>query len=178
MEIFTNQAGCDSTVTMTFGHVPFPEAEIAVNGVILFAKEIAGASYQWYNCDTNEPISGEDKRQLTPPRTGEYYVEVTTAGCSSVSDCLFFDWVLAVEDKVETQLYPTVSNGTFTIETSEIIADAVLQVFTISGKPVLQKHYKTFKNEKLNMETKQGIYMIRLLSDNQALLTRQIIIKD
>ena len=48
------------------------------------------ASYQWYNCDTNTPISGETNQTFVPTSSGNYAVEVTNGSCTELSPCVAF----------------------------------------------------------------------------------------
>ncbi len=51
------------------------------------------ATYQWIDCDNNNaPISGETNQSYTPTVTGNYAVEVTVNGCTSVSECILVDF--------------------------------------------------------------------------------------
>ena len=51
------------------------------------------ATYQWIDCDNNNsPISGETNQSYTPTVTGNYAVEVTVNGCTSVSECVLVDF--------------------------------------------------------------------------------------
>ena len=51
------------------------------------------ATYQWLDCDNNNsPITGETAQSYTPTVTGNYAVEVTLNGCSTISECTLVDF--------------------------------------------------------------------------------------
>ncbi len=52
----------------------------------LNAQSIAGASYQWYY--NGSPLAGETSQSITISNPGEYEVEVSQNGCSSISDSI------------------------------------------------------------------------------------------
>ena len=178
-EVFTNQVGCDSTVNLAIGIIPVPMAEIEVNGVVLFANQVTGANYQWYDCETNEAIEGEDKRQLTPPRTGQYYVEVSTVDCSSISECVFSDWVLATHEQLKQQIkvYPTTTSGDFTLDLGQEVKDVSIHILSVGGKVLSRSHHDTFSASQMSIEGGQGMYIIQVMTNEEIINTQRILIK-
>lgn len=66
--------------------------------------DATGVTYQWVDCDNNNaPINGETNQSYTPVNTGNYAVEITSATCTSTSDCFIVDYTgideLLPEDK-------------------------------------------------------------------------------
>ena len=69
-----------------------PINSISQTDVTLTADQ-NNATYQWIDCDNNNsPISGETNQSYTPTVTGNYAVEVTVNGCTSVSECVLVDF--------------------------------------------------------------------------------------
>ena len=67
-------------------------ASVTQTDVTLTADQNNG-TYQWIDCDNNNaPISGETNQSYTPTATGNYAVEVTVNGCTSVSECVLVDF--------------------------------------------------------------------------------------
>lgn len=60
--------------------------EVTVTGATLTAN-LAGATYQWINCDGNIDIVGETNQSLTVTADGIYAVRITANGCTEVSTC-------------------------------------------------------------------------------------------
>jgi len=59
----------------------------------MLTSDQSAATYQWIDCDNNNaPISGETNQSYTPTVTGNYAVEVTVNGCTSVSECVLVDF--------------------------------------------------------------------------------------
>ncbi len=177
VETFEASNGCDSLVTINLTVLDEPLAEVEVNGVVLFASEIDDAAYQWYDCDSDQPLEGEDKRQLTPPRTGEYYVEVTSGECSTTSACVFFDWVLSVDHpEVEAKVFPTITSGRITIQLQEVLEGVDLWVSSVSGKIVHQQYFPSLHSKELVLNAAAGVYIVQLRSAQFTPWSQQIFI--
>lgn len=178
-ELFMNQAGCDSTVNLSIGILEAPEVSIEVNGVVLFANDISGATYQWYDCDTETEIDGEDKRQLTPPTTGNYYVVLNDGVCSATSECVFFDWVLAADNAVEreAQVYPTLTNGDFTLDLRQMHRDVEVRIMSLDGHVIQSNHYDSFSKGSFNISETTGVYLVQVSAAGEPINTQRIIKK-
>jgi len=51
------------------------------------------AMYQWLDCDNNfSPITGASSQTFTPLNSGNYAVQVTYNGCTSISECILVDF--------------------------------------------------------------------------------------
>ncbi len=88
----------------------------------------SGLSYQWINCDTNNPISGETNQSYTPTVTGEYAVIVDDGTCSATSACTLVDFTGIDElnsDLITIYPNPT-TKGTFTVQFDGNIDELVL----------------------------------------------------
>ena len=77
--------GCDSTVTLTLAVVAV-DTGVVLQGHTLTAQA-ANATYQWIDCDTNQPINGATGMSFTPAVSGNYAVLVTLDGCTAQSAC-------------------------------------------------------------------------------------------
>ena len=92
---FTDVAWGDNSGSLNFEIYemdPMPLSSITQSDVTLTADQ-NNATYQWIDCDNNNsPISGETNQSYTPTVTGNYAVEVTVNGCTSVSECVLVDF--------------------------------------------------------------------------------------
>lgn len=77
----------DTIVTLQLTVVPGPNKTVIAMGDTLDAVE-TGATYQWYNCTTNTPISGEISRTFIAPGDGFYKVAINNGNCTAFSDCI------------------------------------------------------------------------------------------
>jgi hypothetical protein len=80
-----NANGCDSIISINLT-INTVDTTVTKSGFTLTANQ-AGATYQWYNCTTNTPISGATSQSFTATSPGWYSVLVTINGCSEMSEC-------------------------------------------------------------------------------------------
>jgi hypothetical protein len=52
---------------------------------------LENASYQWFDCDNNNPISGETMQTFEPTSAGTYYCEVNVGNCINETPCAIVD---------------------------------------------------------------------------------------
>jgi PKD repeat protein len=85
VDTIVNALGCDSIVALylTVTHV---DSIVVRTGDSLTALQ-NGATYQWYNCNTGQPLNGETFQTYEPVMSGSYSVEVTLNGCTKMSIC-------------------------------------------------------------------------------------------
>lgn len=84
--LLTNSNGCDSLVTLDLT-IKSVDTSVTNNSPILMANAV-GATYQWVDCDNgNSPIPGEIAASFTAISNGNYAVEVTQNGCTTMSGC-------------------------------------------------------------------------------------------
>jgi subtilisin family serine protease len=178
-ETLTNTVGCDSLVTLNLTINEAPIATVSQNGAVLFADELDGATYQWLDCDHgNEPIEGATKRQLTPPRSGNYAVAVSKDNCTSTSDCVLFDWVLgtAGPDQATLRVYPTITSGELLLNTNQALDRVQVVISSLNGTIVYYEQLPSLTNRhRLYIDAANGIYLIQVISDDQLISSQRII---
>jgi hypothetical protein len=84
-DTLTNVTGCDSIVML---NLTVNTVNVGVTKTLntLTATE-TGATYQWINCATNQPISGATAASYTATTSGNYKVAITKNGCVDTSIC-------------------------------------------------------------------------------------------
>lgn len=176
-ETFTNQAGCDSTVHLSFEYLEEPSDFIEVKGVILFAEDQDGVTYQWIDCETDEPLDGETKKQLTPKKAGFYAVEVSNENCTVRSVCMNSDGVVlsALEVNEDILAYPNPTTSHVHLDLGQYYENVEVEVMSITGNRVNYIHNPYTKEISVDLGEKKGVYFVRVLSGNQLLQTLRTI---
>ena len=177
---FVATNGCDSLVTLSLTVIQKPVATIEVNGVRLLANDIDGAIYQWFDCDTNEPIAEANQRQWTPSQTGEYFVEVTSGVCSAQSDCISYVVVTSVEDQLDRQVsvYPNPSLGRVNIDlTNNLTRLASIEVADLTGRVYQVRFEQQQDTMIIELPENAGVYLITIRSEGGLPYTTRVIRK-
>jgi hypothetical protein len=133
----------------------------------LISNQTTG-TYQWFNCDTNTPISGETNQSFSPLNDGNYAVEVTNGSCTEMSLCVSFS-VLSTEEfqPNEIKVYPNPVDSVIKIDNfTESKIDITIN--NISGKVI-----KKTNSQKAHVEiefdsTASGVYFVNIKSKTKA----------
>lgn len=124
-----------------------------------------GATYQWINCDTNLPISGENDQTFTASNNGNYAVEVSIGNCLEISDCFPVNSLdIANVQLSEYKIYPNPMSTILNIDLPDF-QEANFKILNLNGQVVLnEKIYK--KNQQIDVAGfSKGIYFIQLQID-------------
>lgn len=95
------------------------------------------ATFQWYNCTTQQVISNETNNSFTPSENGSYAVIVTQLACTDTSHCISITGIGMEQHNLFAQLSvspnPAVNNVTLRYS---LLADAELSVniLDVSGR--------------------------------------------
>ena len=125
---------CDTVVTLTLTQQTL-DANATLNGATCTAAQ-AGATYQWYNCTTNQPIPGANAQSYTATQIGSYNCLVTVGNCYVATNCVHVTTldIAAIGDYIFT-LYPNPNSGMFTIQ-HDYTATIDVTLYDILGQTV------------------------------------------
>ena len=147
----------------------------APDGITIVASNNdAGVTFQWINCETNDPLPGETNQNFTPTYSGDFAVIVTQDGCSDTSDCVPITGVgLPDLFTEEFTLYPNPTTGQFTVSFNGNIQS--IEMIDVTGRIVMTK---TQLHEGLVDASllAPGKYMVRLTSESGTIHTEPIVI--
>ena len=174
-QLFTNQWGCDSTVTLD---LTINEAETAVTqtGITLTAVAVS-AAYQWITCENNQPITEATSQNFTPTTNGMYAVVVTENNCTDTSACFTISTVgLSAVEKSSVTIYPNPFKNTIRLDVNSL-HQAELEgiIYDIMGKVVFQTRL-TGSSSTFNLpHLPSGIYFLKIYStDNEVFLIEKL----
>lgn len=132
----------------------------------------AGATYQWYDCTTNTPISGATSQVYSPSALGNYSVMVNLNGCITMSSCTNVTNLSTAEEAMvktkEMKAYPNPSSGTFYFNMEGNKAPKSISVYDYSGKVVSSAvDFKVNGKEiSFNLEAPKGNYIARIIMED------------
>ncbi len=168
----TNQDDCDTLFTLNLTINAIPSASVLTDVYTLTASE-ENATYQWINCATNLAIPGATSRTFTVTENGSYKVEVTKNSCQAVSNCLeFTDLSVGNVKNTAIQVYPNPTSGNVTIEVGNAIQGATIEVINALGQIVQSLHVDSLNVYQLNITGETGLYLIKVISEEEIFSTR------
>jgi Ig-like domain CHU_C associated/Domain of unknown function (DUF2341)/Secretion system C-terminal sorting domain len=163
--VFTNAAGCDSTVTLNLT-INTVDVSTSTSSTTITANAIS-ANYQWLDCNNgNISIAGATNQNFTASANGDYAVLVTQGLCSDTSACVSITSV-GIEEFTSPELIsiiPNPSSGTFVVQTFH---EGFYSLVNELGQ--LIQSFKTEKDKALSVTVsglKSGVYFI-INTDNQ-----------
>lgn len=156
---------CNIVMTQTATVTVNPPLDVTVtNNATSLTANLAGASYQWLDCDDNYSIiNGETSQTFTPSANGNYAVEVTATGCTDTSACESIS-ILNLEENdfaSNIKIYPNPSKGNVNIDLGQNKA-VTMNLVSVEGKQVFEG------NANGNLITldissyPQGIYILQI----------------
>ncbi len=140
---------------------------IYVNSSTISVQNTTATSYQWIDCDNEfSLIPGETNSSFTPTVSGNYAVELTENGCSTLSDCIA---IISTgldneifEDKINVYPNPTLNN--VSISFNEIQQDLTIRIKTPAGQLLEEKSFKNTDLVELTLDVPTGLYFIELIN--------------
>lgn len=177
VDVLTSADFCDSAVTTNLT-VELPlDLSISQTDNYLTANQ-DDASYQWYNCDTDEIVTGATNQSWWAYGFGNFACIVTVGGCSDTTACTYVSTIGTEEipfDQFVT-IYPNPSDGIFNIQlTQEGLGDMNIMISNQLGQTVLQQELSETIQVDLSGQA-SGIYTITLVGEIGT-LTKRIILK-
>jgi uncharacterized delta-60 repeat protein len=159
--IWTYDDGNGNTTTQTQNIVISAMDNSVSQTDLVLTANYSGQSYQWIDCGNgNTPLPGETNQTYTASENGTYAVIITNGICTDTSACTLIDFVgiEKLTDPFNVTAYPNPTNGTLTINASEIILS--IQIQTIIGQEV--NHIQNIEqgNYQLNLPVDSGVYLL------------------
>jgi len=168
-------AGCDSIITINLTLQTIDTVVTRIGNTLTAIQN--GATYQWINCATNQPINGATSQSYTATSPGWYAVLVTVNGCTEQSSCRQIKKLILPnpplngnasvdeEDLLEFRIYPNPTRDAVFIEfAAETTDDYVLM--DASGRKV---QMGTLKGKTTSISLKDlssGTYMLQIGADH------------
>ncbi|OFX43086.1 MAG: hypothetical protein A2046_08720 [Bacteroidetes bacterium GWA2_30_7] len=135
---------------------------------IISVTSLAGATYQWFNCDNgNQAIPGETGTSYNASVNGNYGVIINQNGCTSTSSCVFVVATIVSENSVnqDINIYPNPTNGIINIYFGEELINANISIENTVGQKVYEandNHSKASMKAVDFSKYSEGIYFINI----------------
>ncbi|NDB35940.1 MAG: T9SS C-terminal target domain-containing protein, partial [Flavobacteriia bacterium] len=129
---------CATAVSQSLQVLPIPSNGVTMVGITLSAQQ-NGATYQWINCTTNQPVPGAINQSFTTTEpTGTFAVVIAQNGCQDTSDCFFVDQSGLQESAIDYTIQPNPSTNDVMISWNGHVS--LLRLFDASGKTIWERN--------------------------------------
>ena len=160
VDIYGNVDSCMTTVTIDGSAVI--DLTVTESGGTLTSNQ-AGATYQWIDCDTGDPISGETDQSFTPSFEGNYGCIVTVGTCSDTSECIpIIIWGVGDNPLSQVKLYPNPASDFITVDLTNINGYVEMTILDITGKEMVSGIMTKSKENVDVSDLKKGVYLLQL----------------
>lgn len=175
--VLTNSEGCDSIVTLDLSITNSGVSTVtqSADGIVLTSDE-AAATHQWITCPSMTPIGGATNQSFTATANGSYAVIVTNGPCVDTSACISVTSVGILENELLTnmRLFPNPTNGEFTIELGDELADVTISITDLTGKRIVTTTYENAKELNLELDAPTGVYLVIVESEHKQGILRLV----
>jgi hypothetical protein len=158
-------SGCDSVVTLNLS-LNSVDVSVTQSNETLTSNQ-NGASYQWLNCPSMSPLSGETNQSFTAISNGDYAVAVTNNGCTDTSACFsVLGLGTSSQDFTTTlQVYPNPTQGELLIDLGDFYEFVKVRLTDLSGRTIDSWSYTETKDFNIQIESVQGAYILVIEAD-------------
>ncbi len=152
---YTTSGTCTNSNTIDITINALPDVTITNNSPTYTATH-TGAIYQWIDCNTDQPISGETNQSFTASKNGSYAVDITQDGCTNRSSCIVVDTITSKpEDTISSfKSYPNPTDGIITVT----ITVQKISIFNYYGRKVFETSDSSFDISSLQ----PGVYFMEV----------------
>lgn len=163
-----------SPVTMIVN--PLPDNTVTVSGNVITATE-AGASYSWYDCNSQTLINGQNGQSYTAMASGSYAVIVSSNGCADTSVC---NAITSTEmEQIATtgstlSVYPNPAHQ-YTVIDNTSQKPVSIEITDIAGKIVYRQKNALAKSIVNTSSWYKGIYQVKIFSGETIRVSRLVV---
>lgn len=171
--------GCAATTTQNVIVHPLPDVSLTVAGDLMSATaDQSGATYQWWNCDTQLPVEGATSAEFfitDPSQNGFYSVAVTLNGCDAMSECvlLLIESVEELAHDWSAGFYPNPATTQLNVWSSTPVG---VSIYNSLGDLVLSQRVNAMNHLLDISELQQGIYQV-VLQTSDGKQSAQLMVK-
>ncbi len=168
--------GCDSVLNISLTVNLLPNTTVTQTGATFTAQP--GLSYQWLNCQSNQPFAGETNQSFIATTNGQYAVIVSNGACTDTSLCIALTNIGVQEALLPTiNLYPNPTTGLLNIQSAQPWQKA--EVVDLLGRMVLTHAYnmagQTTPTTELDLsKLPTGIYLVKVFFAEGVVVQRVI----
>lgn len=160
-----NELNLYRTRTCTYSNTPVYSISQSVGSI---SADLAGASYQWLDCDNGMiPLVGETAQSLATPSNGSFAVIITENNCMDTSACFVVNNVSVdeLEHDSPIHIYPNPVESKLNISMDQVSDVMSLEVRNITGQRLLT--YDSFVSKIDIQSLPSGCYFLKLITSER-----------
>lgn len=139
----------------------------------LFTTDSPDLTYQWYDCTTNQAISGATSATYSPTDNSEYYVVVSNSCDADTSACMALTPstnALSEMENAHVQLFPNPATDFCTVQGINV---ATLELTELHGRTVSSQTGNTLSLSGI----RNGVYYLHIQTTTGSVILRKLIVQ-
>lgn len=167
--------GCDSIITLNVTINSISDTNVIVSGNVLSATN-NNASFQWLDCMSNTPISGEINQSFTPTNNGEYALEITENGCVDTTSCMTINNISIGEFYNNIIAYPNPVKDYLTVDLNKTVEKVTIKLFDTTGRLINQFTQNNSDKFDIHINGQSGMYLLQIesLKETQVIMISKL----
>jgi len=152
----------DTLLTLDLTIVDLDES-VSLIGTTLTSLQ-SNATYQWFDCYTNQPIDGANAVSFTPAESGEYATTIAQGACNTVSECTMVI-IIGVEEMLNENsftVFPNPFEESLTIQNNSQEKISCVEVVDVFGRIVYSESISRTPSVLQLDQLAAGTYLCRL----------------
>ncbi len=151
--------GSSDVFMMKFSQI---DGGISQNGTTLSSESTYAQNYQWYDCNTNQIIVGENNPDFTATQNGSYAVIVSNGNSIDTSMCIVITTVgISENDQNLFSVYPNPATNIINISGFGEVTECIITDFT--GKVLIESTTPKIEISRLV----NGAYILQFTNENK-----------
>lgn len=153
-----------------------------VDNEIKLTNAAEEASFEWYNCATNQKIDGATGSTFKPTTSGSYRVKIITANgnCQLFGSCIAVNLtttnIAELTHTANVRIYPNPASQQVKLQNLSMAATAT--IFSLDGKIVKQQPVDETNNTLSVADITNGVYFIQLSNNQNVILTQRVVVNN
>ncbi|MGB0427374.1 MAG: hypothetical protein ACPGEC_00425 [Flavobacteriales bacterium] len=116
--------------------------------------------FQWYDCATDMPISGETNSFFAPSQDGEYYAVLSQYGCEVTTDCIEVQGIGLDDLEPLFAVYPNPNLGQFSIQILNDFKHDEFVIHSALGQEIYRFDAGMEQQIELELDLAPGVYYL------------------
>ncbi|HLP20230.1 MAG TPA: T9SS type A sorting domain-containing protein [Chitinophagales bacterium] len=174
-DTLTNQAGCDSIVTLHLTVQQTPGTQVITSNDTIRAP-VGYQNYTLIDCNNGSVVSSGTLNEFIAPGLCCFAVIMKNNNCADTSECFSFETGLYKMQEGYFSIYPTITNGLLNVSTS--YGPHKLTIYSTDGQVVIQKDIFNTANVLDASHLLSGTYIAELSNGQQRLRKKFILLNE
>ncbi len=167
VDTLSTTAGCDSIVTTELAVSNVDNAVTNNSGVLIAIQN--GATYQWIDCISGQPIAGQTGQTFAITSTGSFAVDVTLNGCTIRSECIDITLGIGSRNTLGTtvEAFPNPVGQVLKLEFGKVMWELEVEIVDLQGRVLQTSQWKGQRYLQLDMgDLAPGVYSVRVRGED------------